>query len=1178
MKKLMTVIVSALCAAGAGSLFAAATTVAELKEALAKATDDAVIEVAAGTFDISEELTLTGKSGVTLKGAGKALTVFTPAKDEGGAALDTRLLHVTDCPGFTLQGITFRGARRTVAAEGGAVRIENTEKAALNLADCAFIDNRIDAATGAAKGAGLYTYNCGFSADGCTFLSNVCNSAASTAYGGGWRNEGTTGPLRMKDCVFAYNAVIGQQGASGGAFGTVSYASDLFTNCLVVCNFAHAPIWTSARKCGSVGGFDNIGGNLYNCTFAHNTSPAIQRPGSGCGEIYYRNCILWGQNGYSTTDTRHQYNTLTDFTGTSDSYTYYPNVDPKFVNGYHLASDSPARDAGKETSAKLGLDQKTVFADGELDTGTVDLGYHYTEGIDLTAQTLYVDSAAAAEGDGTEGAPYKTLTEALRHATNDTIIRLASGTYDRASGETFPIAPRDVLQLSIVCDGETPAVFDNGGVAGARVFDVVRCHGLVMSNLVMTGGSAVSEDEIGGRAEGGGLRLLFSYDVRLFDVLVEGNKAEVTSAETASAFGGGASVRSSSVTARRMSFSANRVVGNKANGVGGGLIYQDSWVKIDNAWVTNNVAERTTGAGGTAAGIYSMAPLSGSCTLRNLLVSGNSCNNSAFVGACGNLTMQYSTVAGNDCNGWGRATDAVTTICNSIWSQNKETTISFSTGSSANNILPQDGDPKFTSGFYLQEGSPAIDSGNHADLAAAGLEDWLVTRVDGTPDTGVPDRGFHYPTGLDVKTYTYLVDPVKGDDTATGLDEDHPLKTLTAAMAKAGNGDTVALAGGTYSVASGETFPIAFAGLEDVKIVVTNAPSATLDATGSGRRVLTVENAVRATFRNLVFTGGVASNDSIVATGEFPVNGGGGVLVKGGAAVAFEGCRITDNLATVVSNAYKGVVAGGGVLAQGADVTFTGCVVDGNRVIGTTTDASTSGKSGSCGGGIAVLSSNFTFNDGRISGNSVSGKGNSVYAQKGAGVYVGHGTFQTRNSLYAKNTGTTLFYSCYDPNGSEKFTYTAGKINAYFCTFAENGSAAIATREGYYAQKFYSCALSGNGRSETYPDGAPETDKRPYWNNCLLPVSSTGLEQTNGCILTNKAGIVVNRATGVCKVRSSSPVVDASRNTYPWLKAEGALDNNGNPRIVGIKDKKTPVADIGCVEVQCIPGLLLMVW
>lgn len=89
---------------------------------------------------------------------------------------------------------------------------------------------------------------------------------------------------------------------------------------------------------------------------------------------------------------------------------------------------------------------------------------------------------------------YKTLTEALRHATNDTIIRLASGTYDRASGETFPIAPRDVLQLSIVCDGETPAVFDNGGVEGARVFDFVGCHGVTLSNLVVRGGNVTATD------------------------------------------------------------------------------------------------------------------------------------------------------------------------------------------------------------------------------------------------------------------------------------------------------------------------------------------------------------------------------------------------------------------------------------------------------------------------------------------------------------------------------------------------------------------------------------------------------------------------------------------------------------------------------------------------------------
>ena len=161
---------------------------------------------------------------------------------------------------------------------------------------------------------------------------------------------------------------------------------------------------------------------------------------------------------------------------------------------------------------------------------------------------------------------------------------------------------------------------------------------------------------------------------------------------------------------------------------------------------------------------------------------------------------------------------------------------------------------------------------------------------------------------------------------------------------------------------------------------------------------------------------------------------------------------------------------------------------------------------------------------------------------------------------------------------STTLTTPLGTDPSRSCTFAENGSRVIATQEGYYAQKFYSCALSGNGRSETYPDGAPETDSRPDWNNCLLPVGSTGLLRENGCILPNKAGIVVRQTTGASKVRGSSPAVDASLNTYDWLTAEGALDNNGNPRIVGIKDKKTPVAGVGCVGGQGIPGLLLMVW
>ena len=1188
-KKLMAIVMSALSAAVTGSLFAAASNVAELREALATASNDAVIEVAAGTFEISEELTLAGKSGVTLKGAGKALTVFTPAKGEGGAAVDTRLLHVTNCPSFRLEGITFRGARRTVAAEGGAVRIENaTNDKNLSIVNCAFIDNRIDAATGAAKGAGLSTYNCGFKVEGCDFISNVVYSVDDTAAGGAWNNSGTTGPLELVNCVFDMNGSLGYKSSGAGAFNTSNYKDDKFTNLLIVRNFSYVHKWgdSGGTTKPTAGAFSSVGGTFYNCTIAHNTSPAIYRPSYG-GEIYYKDTIMWANGRYSINDARNQTNTILEPTvyGNNDN-SARSTEDPKFVNGYHLASDSPAIDAGSRTAEVAGLTNRTVCANGELDTGMVDLGYHYTEGIATSARTLYVNSAAEAEGDGTEDAPYKTLTEALKHATNDSTILLASGTYDRKSGETFPIAPADILQLTIACYGETPAVFDNGGVEGARVFDFVGCHGVTLSNLVVRGGNVTATDaQSGAFIEGGGIRSYISVDIRLKDVSVESNVAGGST--TVKAIGGGVSVRGGSLIAERSSFG-----GNTAR-MGGGLFVYNGMLHVWDSFVTNNVA------GGSGSGVY-MAPIDsgmisksdtvGGCDLRNVLLTGQS-GSAVFSARAGRIGIFSCTVAGNNCSSWTRDSSSGpwSYVYDSIFVQNgTESSIIFSAGDTGNNILPGT-DPKFESGFYLKEGSPAIDAG-HTDVATwstpnvinQGLRSWFVTKVDGTADTGTLDIGFHYPAGLVRETHLYFVDPVGGNDGNDGLAEDAALKTATAAFAKVREGDSVALMPGTYSVASGETFPLTLEGKADVSVFPTNAPTVTIDAMGSAHRVLTLKDWVNPSFRDIVFTGGIASNDSIVATGEFPVNGGGGVLVRGGMAVAFEGCRITGNLATVVSNAYKGVVAGGGVLAQGADVTFTGCVVDGNRVIGTTTDTDTStrGKSGSCGGGIAVLSSNFTFNDGRISGNSVSGKGNSTYAQKGAGVYVGHGTFQTRNSLYAKNTGTTLFYSCYDPNGSGQSRDTAGKINAYFCTFAENGSRVIMTQEGYHAQKFYSCALSGNGRSEAYPDGEPETDTRPDWYNCLLPVGSTGNLRENGCILTNKAGIVVSKTTGVCKVRSSSPVVDASDallNTYDWLTAEGALDNNGNPRIVGIKDKKKPVADIGCVEVQCIPGLLLMV-
>ena len=1183
MKKLMTVIVSALCAAVSFTSFAAATTVAELREALAGATEGATIEVAAGTFKISEELTLTGVSGVTLKGAGKDATFFEPATGEGGV-VDTRLLHVTDCPSFRLEGICFRGVRRTTAVSGGAVSIENaTKDENLQIVNCAFCDNRIDAVTGAAKGAGLATSNCGFKIEGCDFVSNVCCSGNDVASGGAWENSGTTGPLEMTDCVFDSNGVISYKASGAGAFNTSNYTSDKFTNLLIVRNYASVTQWSNANgtvKPGA-GAFSSVGGKFYNCTIAHNTSPAIYRPSSGVGEIYYYDTIMWANGRYSITDARHQNNTILEPTIYSNIDTSARSTeDPKFVNGYHLASDSPAIDAGSRTAEAAGLTARTVRADGELDTGKVDLGYHYTSGIAVSAKDIYVDSSVASEGDGSKETPYKTLTEALKHATNDSTVRLASGTYDRASGETFPIAPADILQLTIAGDGETPAVVDNGGVAGARVFDFVLCHGITLSNLVVRGGNVTATDaQSDGFIEGAGIRCCRSVDIRLKDVCVESNVAG--SSSTDKAVGGGVSVRCGSLIAERSVFG-----GNTAK-MGGGLFVFDGMLHVWDSLVTNNVA------GGGGSGVY-MSPIEssmsatyntvGCCDLRNVLLTGQS-GSSVISARAGRLGIFSCTVAGNSSASWARDGNGGPSsfVYDSIFVQNgTESSIAFSTGSNGNNILPGT-DPKFESGFYLKDDSPAIDAG-HTDVESwstsgkvnQGLRSWLVTKVDGTADTGTLDIGFHYPAGLVRETHLYFVDPVGGDDASDGLTEGTALKTATAALAKTQDGDSVALMPGTYSLASGETFPLTLEGKADISVFPTNAPTVTIDAAGSTHRVLTVKGCTNPSFRDIVFTGGESHTNEAVVCGAALVCGGGGAAFVGGSGASLLRCTFVGNVATSAVDEAAAVMGGGLLLHGTTALTLENVDVLGNQ----SATAYTIGSmvAGSCGGGIASVSSTATMIGGRLVGNKVVGRNPwNSYATGGSAVFVGHGTFDVRNALMALNGGSSVLYSAWDPNGTEKSTVQAGKINAYFCTIAENDSAAIYTREGYYAQRFYSCVISGNRRSETNPEGLPETDTRPDWNNCLLPVGSTGLIRENGCILTNAAGIVVNKEKGTCKVMGSSPAIDASLNTYSWLTAEGALDNNGQPRIVGIKDKKTPVADIGCVEKQFVPGLLLII-
>lgn len=86
-----------------------------------------------------------------------------------------------------------------------------------------------------------------------------------------------------------------------------------------------------------------------------------------------------------------------------------------------------------------------------------------------TTTTLFVNpmNGNDATGDGSDRAPFKTITRALDVASANTVIQLAPGTYSTATGETFPIAlkPRVTLQGDPATRGQAIVIQGGGSFA-----------------------------------------------------------------------------------------------------------------------------------------------------------------------------------------------------------------------------------------------------------------------------------------------------------------------------------------------------------------------------------------------------------------------------------------------------------------------------------------------------------------------------------------------------------------------------------------------------------------------------------------------------------------------------------------------------------------------------------------
>jgi hypothetical protein len=219
----------------------------------------------------------------------------------------------------------------------------------------------------------------------CVITGNTAYTPTLVARGGGV--HGLYGPITH--CVITDNSV-GTDGTgvvtAGG--GGLSACGGAITNCLIEGNATGA---TGAGAFAVGGGLYECNGTISNCTIADNRALSAGGAEQGGGLDHCTgtiiNCIIWG----NTPDQlwASSLPTYSCIEGGGGGGTGNISTDPLFVTGpwgdhylSHVAAgqlvDSLCIDAGSGTAASHGLDTFTTRTDEVADSGTVDMGYHFT--------------------------------------------------------------------------------------------------------------------------------------------------------------------------------------------------------------------------------------------------------------------------------------------------------------------------------------------------------------------------------------------------------------------------------------------------------------------------------------------------------------------------------------------------------------------------------------------------------------------------------------------------------------------------------------------------------------------------------------------------------------------------------------------------------------------------------
>ena len=682
-----------------------------LTKALSMAEDGSAIHVAAGLYDAAAgetfPLVANGIAGLCLVGDGPAQVLVDAGGGDGALALQ-------NCPNAVVQGMSFKNAIRTTSngtdahAYGGGLAL--LFSGGVVVENCAFENNKVSSASKGAYGGGAGLFASTATIRGCRFIGNdvASNSGTSYAYGGGVANAG--GVLTLVNSELRFNSIsVGSNGRLGA--GLYANSTTTASNCLVVGNCA----WSTTDKAWGDGVYFEGSGTfaIRQCTIAANAGMGLSVHGP---TVSLSDTILWG-NGLDVYY-RNIYSTL--------------NLTRCVYGGHHLEQSDYAGVSARFNAADCATADPLFGPDFSLSVespyaaSAVVLGYQREGGARAVVDIHVAPTGSDETGNGSVGAPYRTLTKAASCSADNAVIHIGAGSYDAAAGEVFPVVFEKIASLRLVGAGETDTIIDGTG-ANQGLLSFITVADVQVSGLTFTGANAVSAGV--DAKQGGAVAVVRSGGMVFRDCRFADNTFDVAT----SSYGGGVGFDRSSALVERCWMTDNTVKSGR-NVYGGGIgAYGGTLDVVACVVVSNKIVTSDWGARG--GGVCFHETCGG--LLRNSLVVGNQLQshneaNGVYMaqghspqGAAALSKIEHSTILDNVYSaarkfGARVGGSMVNTIVRGHVDDIDGTPTSLTycnigDGTFADNLGCQSGDPLFRNSaignYTLRTGSPCVDAG-----------------------------------------------------------------------------------------------------------------------------------------------------------------------------------------------------------------------------------------------------------------------------------------------------------------------------------------------------------------------------------------------------------------------------------------------------------------------------------